>query len=300
MKSFRTALSVVLALTIFFTAQAQTPDRIKSIFPEGTIFHSNIPYANDTLKRHLLDIYLPAKSTDNLPLVIWVHGGAWNHNDKYSDMSYMKNTLKSILEHGYALASIDYRYSTEAIFPAQIQDCNEAVEFLSQHAGEYNIDKSKIVLAGFSAGGHLASLLALSGNDGVKAFYPKGKKPSFKITGVLDFYGPADFMSLNGSNDPKSSEAQLIGAAPSDKPELAKAASPITYVNKNDPPFLIVHGEKDQSVPNAQSSALSARLSAAGVKNELIIVKNAPHYGDMFDEESVRTKVFEFLTTYFK
>lgn len=289
-----------LTLVIFFAsgcllALAQTPDRIKNIFPEGTIIHSNIPYANDTLKHHLLDIYLPGKSTGNLPLVIWVHGGAWNHNDKYADMGYMKNTLKGILDHGYALASIDYRYSTQAIFPAQIQDCNEAVEFLYQHAREYSIDKNKIVLAGFSAGGHLASLLALSGNDDVKAFYPKGKKPSFKIAGVLDFYGPSDFVAISDGKDGQSSEAILLGATPSQRPDLARAASPVTYVNKNDPPFLIVHGEKDESVPHAQSVLLSKKLSDSGVKNELIIVKNAPHYGIMFDEESIRAKVFDFL-----
>jgi acetyl esterase/lipase len=85
----------------------------------GTITHGNIPYANDTLKRHLLDIYLPPGAKGNLPLVVWIHGGAWMLNDKYSDMGYMKNTVKSFLDSGYALASIDYRYSTEAVFPAR-------------------------------------------------------------------------------------------------------------------------------------------------------------------------------------
>jgi acetyl esterase/lipase len=293
-------LIFLILVGLFETVAAQTPDRIKTIFPEGTVIHGNIPYANDTLKHHLLDIYLPAKSTGNIPLVIWVHGGAWMLNDKYADMSYMKSTLKGFLDHGYALASIDYRYSTQAVFPAQIQDCNEAVEYLYQHAGDYKIDRDKIVLIGFSAGGHLASLLALSANDDVKAFYPKGKKPSFKIKGVLDFYGPSDFVAIREGKDEKSPEAILLGAMPSKRPDLAKAASPITYVNKNDPPFLIVHGEKDMSVPNAQSSLLSSKLTEAGVKNEVIIVPGAPHYGVMFDEESIRVKVFDFLAARFK
>src|SRR5688572_4162928 len=106
------------------------PDFIKNIFPEGTAFHQNIYYASDTLKKRRLDIYLPPKATGKLPVVIWVHGGAWKLNDKYADMGYMKKTIRSIIDSGWAVASIDYRHSTTAIFPAQIRDCNQAVQFL--------------------------------------------------------------------------------------------------------------------------------------------------------------------------
>src|SRR6187401_868672 len=147
-------LATLLVLTFQLCAQ---PERIKSIFPAGTQFLQNIPYAGDTLKKHLLDIYLPKDAKANTPVVIWVHGGAWNHGDKYADMGYMTNTIKSIIEKGYALASIDYRQSTTAIFPAQIQDCNQALEFLHNNASKYKIDKNKFILFGFSAGGHLAS-----------------------------------------------------------------------------------------------------------------------------------------------
>jgi acetyl esterase/lipase len=92
--------------------------------------HNNIPYANDTLKKHLLDIYLPPNANNNTPLIVWVHGGAWMLNDKYADMGYMKNTIKAFINNGYALASIDYRHSTTAIFPAQIQDCNQGIGIL--------------------------------------------------------------------------------------------------------------------------------------------------------------------------
>src|SRR5688500_3416279 len=143
------------------------PARLKDAFPAGTIFHKDIPYAGDTLKKHRLDIYLPAVANATLPLVIWVHGGAWMHGDKYADMGYMKNTIRSILENGFALASIDYRQSTSAIFPAQIRDCYQAVEFLYANAATYGLDKGRFALYGFSAGGHLASLLALSCNNNV-------------------------------------------------------------------------------------------------------------------------------------
>src|SRR5450631_2494284 len=163
------------------SAQTALSRKANTIFPENTIVYGNIPYANDTSHFHLLDIYLPANTIKPLPLVIWIHGGAWMLNDKYADMGYMKNTVKSFLDSGYALASIDYRYSTTAPFPAQIQDCNQAIQFLYDHADKYKLDKNKLALIGFSAGGHLASLLGLSSNNDVNGFYPAGKKTTFKI-----------------------------------------------------------------------------------------------------------------------
>ncbi|MBL0740390.1 alpha/beta hydrolase [Chryseolinea sp. Jin1] len=284
------------------------PERIKAIFPAGTIMHQNIAYAGDTLKKHQLDIYLPAKATANTPLVIWVHGGAWMLNDKYADMGYMKTTIKTMLDKGYALASIDYRHSTTAAFPAQIQDCNQAVEYLHANAGKYKLDKSKFVLMGFSAGGHLASLLALSRNSTIPEFYAGGKKPSFVIKAVLDFYGPSDFLLFYGAADvnvvsttpDKTPVGLLLGASPLNRPDISKQASPVTYVDKNDPPFFIVHGEKDQDVPPVQSYLLKSYLDVAGVKSELTYVKGAPHYGEMFDAEEVRAKLFAFLDAQFK
>lgn len=297
-----TLLWICLTLSLL-TSRAQVPDKIKSIFPPSTIIHNNIAYAGDTLKKHLLDIYLPAQTKDKRPLLIWVHGGAWMTNDKFADMGYMKQTLKGFLENGYALASIDYRFSTTAPFPAQIQDCNQAIEFLYQHAREYNLDKERFVLVGFSAGGHLASLLALSNNNQVAQLYANQKKPSFKIKAVIDFYGPSDLLAFSSNPEILKEDnpiSLLLGASPVKRPDLAKAASPVTYVDKNDPPFLIVHGEKDESVPYTQSVLLQSYLNQAKVKNELIIVAGAPHYGEMFDAEPVRKKLLQFLSTSLK
>ena len=150
---------------------------------------------------------------------------------------------------------------------------------------------------GFSAGGHLASLLALSNNNDVKEFYPATTGIHFKIRVALDFYGPSDFIMLAGNPDTSINNARnpvsvLLGAMPLDRPDLAKRASPVTYIDKNDPPFFIVQGEKDESVPNTQSKVLSAWLTITGVKNKLIIVPNAPHYGEMFDAEYIRKQLF--------
>ncbi|MDR6563225.1 MULTISPECIES: alpha/beta hydrolase [unclassified Arcicella] len=298
--------SVLFFVLLSLTNQAigQTTNRVLGYFPANTTLYGNVPYAKDTSKHHLLDIYLPANAKPNTPLVIWVHGGAWMLNDKYADMSYMKNTIRNIVENGYALASIDYRYSTQAIFPAQIQDCNQAIEFLYQNAEKYSLDKNRIVLVGFSAGGHLASLLALSHNNKVKDFYAKDNKVSFKIKGVIDFYGPSDFLAIPKNLEPagavKTSESILLGDTPLQRPDLAKWASPVTYVDKNDPPFLIIHGEKDQSVPYSQSVLLSSWLKLSGIENQVFIVKDAPHYGEMFDAEYLRKEIIDFLNKHLK
>lgn len=298
----RKFLLYIILLLFSTELLAQSTNRVLDIFPKGTVLYDDLPYANDTLKKHLLDIYLPTQSKDSYPLIIWIHGGAWMSNDKYADMGYMKQTLKSFIDSGYAVASIDYRWSTMAIFPAQIQDCNQAIEYLYQHADKYKLDRKRFALIGFSAGGHLANLVGLSNNNLIKDFYADGKKPHFKIRLVLDFYGPANFFTLKGndSKDPKNPINLLLGGTVTDKPDLAKEASPITYIDKNDPPFLIVQGEKDESVNPDQATALNTRLISAGVKSELIIVPGAPHYGVMFDAENIRQRVFFSLRKYLK
>jgi dipeptidyl aminopeptidase/acylaminoacyl peptidase len=148
---------------------------------------------------------------------------------------------------------------------------------------------------GFSAGGHLASLQGLSKNDKIKAFFVPNTSQNFSFKAVVDFYGPSELTSLKSSEEPKAPEAILLGATPVERPDLARVASPVTYVDKDDPPFLIIHGEKDDIVWNRQSKLLSGWLTSAGVENELIIVPDAPHFGDMFDVENIRTKVMAFL-----
>ena len=275
-------------------ALSQTNPVIK-LFPQGTVLHGNLRYNNDTLQKHLLDIYLPPNAKGKLPLVIFVHGGGWLSNDKYADMGYMKKTVAEIVSRGFALASIDYRFSTQAVFPAQILDCNSAVSFLYDNADKYGFDKNRFAVMGFSAGGHLASLMGLSKNNRIKDFFMPGTNQSFSFKAVVDFYGPAELILFPGNNDAKSPESLLIGAAPLARPDLAKAASPVTYVDKNDPPFLIIHGEKDELVSTKQSQLLSAWLRHAGVPNELVIVKDAPHFGVMFDSDEIRNKVMNFL-----
>jgi acetyl esterase/lipase len=273
----------------------QKPNPYVNVFPPGTIIHENVPYNNDADPRHLLDLYLPANAKGKIPLVIFVHGGGWISNDKYADMGYMKKTIAEIVSSGFALASIDYRLATQAVFPALIQDCNRAASFLYDNAEKYGLDRGRFAVMGFSAGGHLASLMGLAKNNNVASFFMPKTTKAFSFKAVVDFYGPSELTSLKSSDDPKSPEAILLGAAPLARPDLAKIASPVTYVDKSDPPFLIIHGEKDNIVPNQQSKLLHGWLQAVGVPSELIIVKDAPHFGAMYDVDEIRNKVIVFL-----
>jgi len=250
-------------LTVAASGYSQTNPVIDA-FPKGIILKGNIPYNNDTLPKHLLDIYLPANANGKVPLVIFIHGGGWLSNDKYADIGYMKKTVAEIVSSGFALASIDYRFSTQAVFPAQMQDCNRAISFLYDNAGKYGFDKNRFAVMGFSAGGHLASMVGLSKNNDIAAFFMPGTNKSFRFKAVVDFYGPAELILFPGGNDAKSPEGLLIGAAPLSRPDLAKAASPVTYVDKNDPPFLIIHGEKDEMVSTKHSQLWSGWLKGCG------------------------------------
>lgn len=293
MKTRITLLLLFLGLSLSPVFSQSNP--VMKLFPEGTILHGNIPYMQDTLKKHLLDIYLPPNSKGKVPLVIWVYGGGWLSNDKYADMGYMKETIAEIISQGYALASIDYRFSTQATFPAQMLDCNAGISYLYDHAKEYGFDTDRFALMGFSAGGHLASMLGLSINQKVDTFFVPGTSRDFKFKAVVDFYGPADLTLFPGATDPKSPEGLLIGAAPLDRPDLAKMASPVSFVDENDPPFLIIHGEKDDLVSPRQSHLLNAWLKVKGVQTDLIVVPGAPHFGPMFDAPEIRKRVMEFL-----
>jgi acetyl esterase/lipase len=287
--------AIIIVFLSIIKSYSQSVNPLMKSFPQGTILHGNIPYNNDTLKKHLLDIYLPPNAKGKLPLVILVHGGGWWANDKYADLGYMKSTTADLINNGFALASIDYRFSTQAVFPAQIQDCNRAVSYLYDNADKYGFDKNRFVVLGWSAGGHLATMMGLSKNNKVLDFFMPNTTQTFNFKAVIDFYGPTDLGILPGIEDAKSPEGVLIGAAPLARPDLAKIASPITYVDKNDPPFLIIHGEKDDMVSPKQSKLLHAWLNILGVSNELIIVKDAPHYGTMFDTEDIRKKILDFL-----
>jgi acetyl esterase/lipase len=261
--------------------------------PEGSRIFRDLAYIPDGHERQKLDLYLPGQKEDTgpLPLIVWVHGGAWLAGSKENCPA------ARFLRRGYAAASINYRLSQHAIFPAQIEDCKAAIRFLRANAEKYNIDPNRIGVWGASAGGHLVALLGTTGD--VKQF-DKGPnlQVSSRVQAVCDFFGPTDltkmsaFASTMDHDAPDSPESQLIGGPVQENKEACKRANPITYVSKNDPPFLICHGDKDMLVPHNQSVLLYDALKNAGVKVKFHTVKGGGHG---FQDPEVDRMVQEFF-----
>src|SRR5881396_2302714 len=196
-----------------------------------------------------LNLYCPQKASSPLPVILWIHGGGWSKGRKEQHSPAI-----SFLNDGYAVASIEYRLSGEAPFPAQIEDCKAAVRWLRANAAKYNLDADRIGVWGMSAGGHLAALLGTSG--GVPELEGSGDNMQYssRVQAVCDVAGPADLPALTNLGPKRmfAIEGLLGGPLEKDKAK-AIAASPIHYVSKDDPPFLIVHGEADRVVPVEQS-----------------------------------------------
>jgi acetyl esterase/lipase len=194
---------------------------------------------------------------------------------------------------------VDYRFSTEVPFPAQIQDCNAALNFILAHATNYGVSSRRFVVGGGSAGGHLALLLGLARDE--KDF---GADSAVKPLAILDFFGPADFTRMQNDLEAIHSEkgleifkdagSRLLGTPVEPSSVKAKLASPITYVSAASPPVLILQGDKDDSVPPAQSRRLQEALDRAAVKNRLIVV-DAGHDGPLFSMPEIESKVVGFL-----
>lgn len=225
-----------------------------------------------------LDLYLPDPSpVDSVPLVIWVHGGGWRSGSK--DGTYAPDTLGDT----YAVASVEYRLTDVAIFPAQIHDVKAAVRWLRAHAEEYGLDPQRFGAWGSSAGGHLVALLGVScGNVDLEGTVGEYLNESSCVQAVCDFFGPTDFSSLMaqrgvGATRRPMAEDLLLGGAVEDLAQLAELASPMAHVSVASPPFLIMHGSDDATVPVEQSVAFDAALRAVGVDSTLIIIEGAGH-----------------------
>jgi acetyl esterase/lipase len=222
-----------------------------------------------------MDVYLPRAGTTGsgpAPAVLYAHGGGWYSGDK-SEVALL---APGLLSSGYVVASVNYRLAPQNVWPAQIEDVKCAIRYLKAKATLYNLDPARIGLWGASAGGHLVALAGLAEPDAGlegKGGYPE---QSSSVQAVVDMFGPTNFTV---KPDPDSSPLieGLLGEKISQAGELLKQASPITYVTKDAPPFLILHGDKDLVVPFSQSQELYDRLKAAGVPATLVTVKNAGH-----------------------
>ena len=307
-------LMVVMGILIFFTkCNAQNkdidnnreakPKREMNIpqLPENLITFKNQAYKSVNGKRLLLDVY-QNKDIANPPILVWIHGGAWKRGSKEAFITKNNNLVNAVLNKGYALASINYRLSGEAIFPAQIQDCNDAINFLYEHADTYGFNKDAIALMGRSAGGHLRVLVATSNTSGRRDFMGDQNKILFKVKALVDFFGPSDLINFKAYGTDKGTgtpEADLLGGSPLEKERLARAASPIYYVNAQSPPTILFHGTADRNVPSKQSELFKSELDKHNIISELYLVDGARHGDPIFDTEVYVTKTMQFLQKHF-
>ncbi|MFL6197882.1 MAG: alpha/beta hydrolase fold domain-containing protein [Thermoanaerobaculia bacterium] len=267
--------------------------------------YTGLTYA--TAQNLHLELLVPQGAPAPVPVVVWIHGGGWKSGSRLP----IPTRVSDLCLRGYAVASVDYRLTTTALWPAQIQDVRGAVRWLRAHASEYGLDTDRFAAWGESAGGHLAALLATSGgvptitigsvSADLEGTTGGNLDPSSRVQAVVDWYGATDFLQMRfypttvNHDGATSDESKLIGGAIQDNPERVATADPITYVDAGDPPLLAMHGTLDKLIPFNQSQLLVDALNAAGASATLRPVQGAGHGGSAFDKASVVQPVYDFL-----
>lgn len=238
----------------------------------------DVVYAEVADRKLLLDLYFP-RENNNPYLVVWIHGGAWHSGTKASPpLSFVRS--------GYALASVDYRLSVEAKFPAPIHDIKAAIRYLRTNAEKYGYKSDKIIIAGSSAGGHLAALVGVTNNDKtLEGNIGKFTNTSSSVQAIIDYYGPTNFTTILKQSTPHGVGVRgpamtlLLGNTVDNAPELARQASPALHVDAADPPLLIFHGDQDIQVPINQSH----ELAGAYKRHDLLVHMEVVHGGGHSD-----------------
>jgi len=263
--------------------------------------HKDVEYAvvGETSLR--LDLYLPETRAD-LPLVVWVHGGAWRAGSKE------RMPVHGLLDQGFTIASINYRLSPVAPFPAQVHDIKAAIRFLraTENEEKFGYKADSIAIAGASAGGHLAALVGVTnGHEELEGEIGTHGEESSDVVAIIDFYGPSNFLTILKQSTPHGLGVRipalqlLLRAQPEDVPDLARLASPVFHVDRKDPPLLMIHGDQDPQVPINQSHELIGAYRTAGIpeKAELIVLHGGEHGGKGFYDSERIQLVADFLKT---
>jgi acetyl esterase/lipase len=221
-----------------------------------------------------LDLAMPKDEQGRFPAILCIHGGGWVGGDR----KQMRQTIQTLAEHGYVGISPDYRLAPRDHFPAQIEDCKAAVRWLRANAATYHVDPQRFGTVGFSAGGHLACLLGVTTKeDGLEGEGGNAEQSS-AVQAVVSFFGPTDLTQAVWSKEAQTKNlAPLLDGTAAEKAEAYRKASPMSYANKNAPPFLFVHGTEDHVVPFQQSQQLAEKLQRAGVSARVVPVVGEGH-----------------------
>ena len=258
-----------------------------------------------------LDLYLPTTGSGPFPVVVMIHGGGFMFGDK-TDGGGLAG-VDQLVDAGYAIASINYRLSSEATYPAQINDAKAAVRLLRANASKYNLNPDKIGAWGASAGGNLVALLGTTcGVAELEGADLGNADRSSCVQAVVDWFGPIDFLAMDeqfagtscpqNHNDASSPESKLVGAAIQTVPDLVKTTNPMNYIDATDAPFFIQHGSADCNIPPVQGKNLADALGAAiGPENATYtLIDGAGHGGAQFETESNLQLVMDFLDKHLK
>ncbi|MCQ2132304.1 MAG: alpha/beta hydrolase [Bacteroidaceae bacterium] len=268
----------------------------------------DVNYAGDDQAYHNLDIYLPKTDAKKFPVVVHIYGSAWFSNSS-KGMADLGTIVNALLKAGYAVVCPNHRSSSDAKFPAQINDIKAVIRFIRGNADKYKFDTSFIATSGFSSGGHLSTLTATSGN--VKSPVKVGKlevdlegkvgnylKESSAVNACCDWSGPIDMFKMNCDEPRKwggTPEEALVGHDYEDQyADNFKSISAITYIDKNDPPTIIFHGTDDNVVPCCQGQELYDELTKVGVKSSVTIVPGGGHGFNMYGDDNLK-KMVDFL-----
>ena len=240
----------------------------------------------------LADVYLPVEAAKPVPTILFLHAGGWLHGDR----KVGPDLGRFFTQRGFAMVSIDYRLSDEALFPAAVHDVKTAVRWMRSVAGEYGFNPNRIGVWGLSAGGHLAALAAISGDSDFVGEGDPHREFSSSVQAVVAGYPPVDFNQF--AADEGSFEAKLLGAPLSSMPELVRQANPAAYVKgPGAPPILLVHGSDDQVVPSSQSEMLFDALGVAGNDVTMCLIEGMGHgfmnKNDFDQREFKRVKKYE-------
>jgi len=281
----------VLVLMMALPAMSQGEDNIAH---RNATKIADIEYAYVGEQSLKLDLYLPP--VKDAPLLVWVHGGAWRSGSR------SPLPLAEFLAAGYAIASIDYRLSTQARFPANIHDIKAAVRFLRAKQNEYGFDATKIAVVGASAGGHLVALAGTTNGDArLEGVVGEHLDQSSDVQAIVSYFGASNLTSILKQSTPHGLSVRvpalklLLGGVPDDQPELARLASPVFHVDRFDPPLLLLHGDQDPQMPINQSHELHGQYKAAGLKVRFEVLHGAGHGGGVFYDKERSASVLMFL-----
>lgn len=282
-----------MAAMLSLSSLAQTKDTITIkpvVFPAGYVAKLDVVYTKVNGWDGRADLYLNPNASKPSPVIINIHGGGWNKGTKESQGGF--NTF---FKAGFAVANMEYRLSGQAKAPAAVEDTRCMLIYLIKNAKELNIDPNKIVIMGGSAGGHLALMGGLLGNDHRFDTNCPGVE-NVKVAAIIDKYGIADVWDRTYGPEHKSSSPKLWLGDNVKNDDFIKSVSPINYVTKNSPPIFIVHGDSDPTVPYQQSVDLYKKLQKLGVKSQFITVAGGVH--GKFDKEKnaeINNSIIEFL-----